>query len=198
MRQPNTDRLPMRLRNGIWQLRKQGKRKRLEISLGTGNKALATERAERIVAAFLADRFAAEWSQEVERAARRPNGWLYKHWNKTLRRRPGSTLDIDQLKDIARRCGGHCEVSGLTLVTDQKMHPYQPSLDRVDNTRGYTFDNVRMVCLIVNYCMNRWGESAFNRLALSMAQRYLKTIEQTAFNGSLAGLAKTGKNDISH
>lgn len=48
-----------------------------------------------------------------------------------------------------------------SLVT----RPFAPSLDRLDGTRGYQRDNVRLVCTIANFAMNRWGETVLFQLA---------------------------------
>ena len=37
-------------------------------------------------------------------------------------------------------------------------HPFRPSLDRVDNSKGYTNDNVKIVWLIENLARNRFTE----------------------------------------
>lgn len=50
---------------------------------------------------------------------------------------------------------GHCEVTGLPfdmkpMGSASKKNPYAPSLDRIDNSKGYTVDNVRIVLWAVN------------------------------------------------
>lgn len=42
-----------------------------------------------------------------------------------------------------------CIVSGVTF--DMKSKWNKPSLDRIDNTRGYTLDNIQLVTWIVNH-----------------------------------------------
>lgn len=61
-----------------------------------------------------------------------------------------------------RETGGRCEVSGLTLADDVLGHgaaprPFQPSVDRIDSTLGYTKDNCRLVCWAVNCFCGTWG-----------------------------------------
>jgi len=47
-----------------------------------------------------------------------------------------------------------CEATGvqlqLTINKDVWQSPFRPSIDRVDNSRGYTKDNCRIVCFIFN------------------------------------------------
>lgn len=45
-----------------------------------------------------------------------------------------------------------------------KINPYSPSLDRIDTSRGYTKDNVRLVVYAVNIMLMDWGESIFARV----------------------------------
>jgi hypothetical protein len=64
---------------------------------------------------------------------------------------------------------GCCAVTGLkfnlqsfpTLVA----HPFAPSIDRRLSSGGYTEDNVRLVCVAVNFGMGQWGEEVFLTLA---------------------------------
>jgi len=59
-------------------------------------------------------------------------------------------LDEDWLRAILER--GKCEVTGIPFA--QKIqsppHRYCPSIDRIDPVLGYTKDNSRVVCLMVN------------------------------------------------
>jgi hypothetical protein len=86
---------------------------------------------------------------------------------------------MEQLSEIALRSGGRCMVSGIPFVIGKKRHPYQPSIDRIlSGDAHYSFGNVRLVCLAVNYCMHGWGEHVFKTLAISMATRYLEQAER--------------------
>lgn len=54
--------------------------------------------------------------------------------------------------------------SGVTGLTE----PFAPSLDRIKAGGKYEIGNVRLVCNIVNFAMNRWGENALHRLVREM------------------------------
>ena len=65
-----------------------------------------------------------------------------------------TVFDLEEL-DIAQN--GKCALSGITLDFRKPVGPSQPnqvSVDRIDNTKGYIKDNIRLVCLMANYCRN--------------------------------------------
>lgn len=43
-----------------------------------------------------------------------------------------------------------------------RRNPMSPSLDRIDNRRGYTPDNVRLILTCVNIALNEWGQSVLD------------------------------------
>lgn len=64
---------------------------------------------------------------------------------------------------------GACELTGypLDLVLDPVKHRRKfngPSIDRIDSTKGYTYDNIRVVLNIVNYAMNVYGEDVLREV----------------------------------
>lgn len=70
--------------------------------------------------------------------------------------------------DIATRlevCDFRCEVTGipfdLTLGRDRWRGPFRPSLDRIDSRLGYTVENFRLVCVVVNAALGEWGDIVF-------------------------------------
>lgn len=86
-------------------------------------------------------------------------------------KKKGIPYDLDgRYEDIQRRIdAGFCEVTGYPF--DLTQDPVKgsrrfdgPSLDRIDNSLGYTYDNVRVVLNIVNYGMNIWGEEALRKV----------------------------------
>lgn len=54
--------------------------------------------------------------------------------------------DVTQLLALQQ---GKCAYTGLPLNSDAFM--FKPSIDRIDSSRGYTRDNVAIVCLSINY-----------------------------------------------
>ena len=50
-------------------------------------------------------------------------------------------------------------------------HPFAPSLDRISSRGGYTADNVRLVCIAVNFGMGQWGEELYLTFARAAVDR---------------------------
>jgi hypothetical protein len=64
-----------------------------------------------------------------------------------------------------------CAVSGIPFPLGergQNERPFFPSIDRIDPKKGYTINNVRLVCMIVNLAMHNWGEGPLIKLARAL------------------------------
>ena len=62
-----------------------------------------------------------------------------------------------------------CSKTNIKLIIDDsKYNPYAPSIDRIDNNKGYTDENIQIVCMIYNFCRNSFSENQveefFNKL----------------------------------
>lgn len=86
-----------------------------------------------------------------------------------------------ELADIAKRIAvGNCEVTRLPFDLKPAAHknrsnPWAPSLDRRDNTKGYTPDNVQVVCAAYNYAKNEFSADVLLRLAHAIVDAAPKT-----------------------
>jgi hypothetical protein len=72
--------------------------------------------------------------------------------------------------------GGRCAVTGIKFNLERfadalVKHPFAPSVDRRLSSGGYTEDNVRLVCVAVNFGMGQWGEEVFLTLARAAVDR---------------------------
>jgi hypothetical protein len=54
---------------------------------------------------------------------------------------------------------GRCEVSGAAFDLSPGRKPNSPSLDRRDPAKGYTPENVRVICHALNAALGDWGEA---------------------------------------
>lgn len=50
---------------------------------------------------------------------------------------------------------GVCEATGIPFV-DEPRHPYRPSIDRIDNVKGYLKSNCQVVVYIYNLSKHIW------------------------------------------
>ena len=77
------------------------------------------------------------------------------------------------LEQAWNQAGGKCAVSGLEFSdvkvgTGKAQKCFAPSPDRIDPEHGHIPGNVRIVCVIANFAMNRWGEKALRELVENM------------------------------
>ena len=90
----------------------------------------------------------------------------------TRAKEKGIECTID--RDWARRTyTGKCAVSGLDLVPhDGRGHwPLSPSVDRLDQTKGYTPENCRWVCMGVNALRGSGDDKIMILIAKAIASK---------------------------
>jgi hypothetical protein len=64
-----------------------------------------------------------------------------------------------------------CAISNIPFEPPRgKRQPFGPSLDRIVPGGRYEIGNIRLVCTIVNFAMNQWGEAAFCELVARMVK----------------------------
>jgi len=101
--------------------------------------------------------------------------WELKPTERALRhardraKRTGIAFTLDRV-DIRRRVQlGRCELTGISFVskigTVKDRAFYAPSIDRIDSTKGYTPENVRVILSGLNIMMNTWGAEKILEMA---------------------------------
>lgn len=66
-------------------------------------------------------------------------------------------LDADFLQSLLRQSGGRCPATGQKFILEAK-NPMNFSVDRYDNSKGYTKDNVWLI--------SAWANKAKNNLSI--------------------------------
>ncbi len=114
-----------------------------------------------------------DWNIYIDALVKNKKDWLHQ----TLRRakyrdeKKGRTFNlyVPQVELILRRCNGRCEVTGMPFnyekTSNSRTPPFSPSIDRIDSNKGYTMDNIRIVCVATNFAMSNWGAEVFDKLA---------------------------------
>ncbi len=77
-----------------------------------------------------------------------------------------SDIDIEWLLEKYNEQNGKCLLTGIEFDlthSNKKYHrnPFSPSLDRIDNSKGYTKSNTRLVCVWINIAIGEYGEENF-------------------------------------
>jgi hypothetical protein len=60
---------------------------------------------------------------------------------------------------------GHCEATGVPFFMGNGRHPFSPSLDRKDQTKGYTDDNVQVTLWMYNAAKGTGTHADVTRMA---------------------------------
>ena len=88
-------------------------------------------------------------------------------------RKAGMEWDLceQQLVELLDRQKGRCAMSGVLLDANKSgSNPlFYVSIDRIDNGKGYTIDNVQLTCRGVNYMKNRWTDEQAMELLIAIA-----------------------------
>lgn len=107
------------------------------------------------------------------RVARRHISAIARNARKSAKRRGLEYALTDAaLLEMILESRGRCCISGVPFSDDdttEHKRPFMPSIDRIESAKGYTHDNCRLVCVLVNAAMNEWGMRALERVALGMA-----------------------------
>lgn len=68
---------------------------------------------------------------------------------------------------------GKCQATGFKFdlhTTSSVRNPFAPSIDRKDNNKGYTIDNVQIVCSMYNMGKNEHDEIDFIAICMAVAE----------------------------
>ena len=75
-------------------------------------------------------------------------------------KRDGYDFDLSKSNIVGKLKDGVCEVTGINFhFGELNIHPYAPSIDRLDKNKGYIDNNIQVVCMIYNFCKNEFTDS---------------------------------------
>ena len=86
---------------------------------------------------------------------RRVRLWQNTLINDSKHRKIENHLTVDDINEMFDKQNGLCYWFKIPLIpSNHKKHPQQPSLDRLDRSKGYTKDNVVLSCYSANIGRN--------------------------------------------
>lgn len=81
------------------------------------------------------------------------------------------TIDEQYILDLYEHQMGKCYWLGVNMIPSKlKKYPFQPSLDRLDRTRGYIKGNVVLCCFAANFGRNENAEDGWKNFLLKMRE----------------------------
>lgn len=86
------------------------------------------------------------------------------------RKREGSIkLSESHILALAGKQEDKCALSNVKFDIESKW--FKPSIDRIDSTKGYTLDNIRLVTWIVNHCRGKLTDEEFVAMCKAVASK---------------------------
>lgn len=80
-------------------------------------------------------------------------------------------IEIDDIAILLSQQAGRCALSGLWLVTRGPMNGITVSIDRIDNSLGYTISNIQLVHKKVNMMRGSLSIEEFQSFCTAVADR---------------------------
>lgn len=84
------------------------------------------------------------------------------------------SLTLDWVEQHLR--AGVCEVTGVAFVIGSARHPFLPSIDRIDSSKGYTPENCRVVLWMVNAAKSDLADDDFQSALRQVAEAVVERI----------------------
>lgn len=92
----------------------------------------------------------AKEKQRVKEYRKTPRGYFSMKLSDAIKRnKAGSNLTLVELLDVWDGQEGKCALTGLKLETSQ-FGTLKASIDRIDSKKGYTKDNIQIICAPLN------------------------------------------------
>lgn len=112
-----------------------------------------------------------KFTRSVEIAAKTA---VYRAKSRAAKKGREFALSYQWAMETIRNQGHRCALTGIhfdhKFSTAGTMKPYSPSVDRIDNSKGYTPENCRMIVSAMNIMLSDWGTEIFHEVARGYAR----------------------------
>jgi hypothetical protein len=179
----------LKLRNGIYYANYSVNRRQIRVSLRTGDETKAQAQLDGLTGrlrrepeppAYYPRRNDISWEAQVADGLSNSGSWLSSMYQRTKDRARSRDvlflLSKDQLREIALRSDGRCELTHVPFNWDRPAEvlfpPFAPSLDRITPRGGYNAGNCRLICYAANMALADWGENVFRQLATAYLTKH--------------------------
>lgn len=101
----------------------------------------------------------ADWMRKINPSKRDEFSPFRNLLHKTRNRKHINNLTVEDLKLLWDKQSGKCAITGLQMILPEStvstnVGPKCASIDRIDNTKGYSIDNIQLVCYSANLARN--------------------------------------------
>lgn len=167
--------------NGVWHIDKQVDGIRICKTTKTSNFDEAIQIMEREVHKATLERYPEYWVDYVGSMTDDRSSWLHYTYRKmkirSIKSQREFTITFPQFKAKVMQSEGRSALTGIYFSDEKpawaKAAPFSISVDRIDSNIGYTFDNVRLVCLAVNLAMREWGDGVLEKIGKAFLLKQL-------------------------
>jgi hypothetical protein len=85
-------------------------------------------------------------------------------------------FDLEWMCELYQKQDGKCSQTDLPFDLSEnsrrkRFRPLSVSIDRIDSAKGYTKDNVRLVCVAFNLALNAFGDGVFEKIAVGFLKK---------------------------
>lgn len=104
----------------------------------------------------------AEWMKQISPSKRDEFSPFRNLLHKIRNRKGGNQLTVNDLKNLWENQSGKCAITKLPMILPEtsactNLGPKCVSIDRIDNSKGYSVDNIQLVCYSVNLARNKFS-----------------------------------------
>lgn len=97
---------------------------------------------------------------------------LYSSLRRSINKNLEFNLDISWVYERVEK--NVCEISGLPFEKNKNRkslnNPFAPSIDRIDPNKGYTKDNCRLICFIINQAKSDYDDETLFKMCKAVTE----------------------------